>query len=111
MAGVVGAKQLVTVLAVPVLMPVPALPLACTPSTRQLFAIEVPRSTPSSPQLRTEPLTTAMFVRPFTVTLTPSKPPIAGMPTRSKPLRSSVTPLETISMPCLPTTPVMLPVR
>ena len=37
--------------------------------------------------------------------------PIAGTPTSSNPLRSIVTLLATISMPCSSTTPVMLPVR
>src|SRR5678815_1182633 len=66
------ARQFVTVLVAPAVMPLPALPVASTPSRRQLTAPEVPRSTPSSPQLRTEPLTTAMLVRPTTVALTPS---------------------------------------
>lgn len=102
--------QPVTLAEILAVMPVPVLPDVTTPSTRQPRERN-PRSTPPSPQFRTEPSRTVMPRSESTVTLTPSKAPMPGTPTRSNPLRSSVTPLETISIPCLPTTPVILPVR
>src|SRR5262245_7179973 len=104
------AEQFVTVASPPALMPCPVLKEASTPSMRQLIAEAVARSMPSPPQERTEPLSTAMLDWMLAaVTLTPSSEP--GAPRRSKPLRSRVTPLATISTPCLPDTPWTLPVR
>ena len=104
------AEQFEIVLKEPTKMPVLILPRARTPSTRQLVA-ESPRSMPWPPPLRTVPLTTTMLARPATVALSPSKLPTSGTPSRSKPLRSSVTPEAVISMPWLPTTSGRLPVR
>src|SRR6185295_16419340 len=90
-------------------IPTSPLALASTRSTRQLTCERALISTPLPPQLRTEPLTTAMFRRELTTVFTPASEP--ATPTRSKPLRSSVTPLAAMPIPFLPLTPVMLPVR
>jgi hypothetical protein len=54
---------------------------------------------PEPPQDRTEPLRTLTLIALSSVTETPSSDP--GTPTRSNPLRSSVTPLAAISTPVL----------
>ena len=89
----------------PMEIPLPAFPLAHASLTVQ-FTNTALRSMPSPPQERTEPLRMWMLCRPPSVTDTPSKLP--DPPVRSNPLRSSVTPLVVIAMPCLPATPVML---
>ena len=61
---------------------------------------------PEPPQDRTEPLRTLTLIALSSVTETPSSDP--ATPTRSNPLRSSVTPLAAISTPCLAVTPVTL---
>jgi len=78
------AEQLVTVQPAPVNMPLSVLPLASTSPTRQLIAARDPRSTPVRPQLRTEPFTTAMFVKPVAPVRTPSTEPLT--PTQVKPV-------------------------
>ena len=90
----------------PQLMPRVPLPTAARPSA--VGASAKARSKPRLSQLRAEPLRTVTAVAD-PLMRTPETEP--GTPMRTRPLRSSVTLLAAISMPLLPGSPVMLPVR
>src|SRR6186997_1135040 len=84
-------------------------PLAVRFSSRHPVTVGMLRLTALPAQPLKDPLVTAMLVRPATEALTPSPEP--ATPRSWNPQRSSVTPLAAITTPCLPLTPVMLPVR